>query len=104
MNLRLGMNVQKETGFLGGGWQMVQGDPFLFKVMMDMKVEETLREAETRRLLRQASIDRHGWLFRQGCWLLCQAGRLLVILGRRLQEYGTSQSVSLETAKVSGHG
>ena len=77
---------------------MVHGDPYLFKALMDMKVEETLREAETRRMLRQASIDRRGWLLRQGCGLLCRVGRLLVILGQRLQEYDASQSVSLESA------
>ena len=77
---------------------MVQGDSRLFRVMMDMKVEETLREAETRRMLRQSGIDRRGWLLRQGCWLLCGVGRLLVILGRRLQQYEASQSVSLESA------
>ena len=77
---------------------MVYVNPYLFKMMMDMKVEETLREAETRRLLRQAGIDRRGWLLRQGCWLLCGVGRLMVILGQRLQQYGASQPVTLESA------
>ena len=77
---------------------MVYGDPNLFKVLMDIKVEETLREAETRRLLHEAGIDGRGWLLRQGCWLLCQVGRLLVNLGQRLQQYDASQPVSLESA------
>jgi hypothetical protein len=77
---------------------MIYGDPNLFKVLMDIKVEETLREAETRRSVRQASIDRRGWLLRQGCWLLCQVGRMLVNLGRRLQQYDASPPVSLESA------
>ena len=43
------------------------------------------REAER---WRRTRIGRSDWLHRQGCWLLCWLGRMLVRLGRRLEHYG----------------
>jgi len=74
---------------------------FLIAQMVDMRLEEELCQAETRRLLREAGIDRRGWLARPGCWLLCQVGRLLVALGRRLEQYGLHGSLKLD-GKVAG--
>ena len=75
---------------------------FLIAQMVDMRLEEELRQAETRRLLREAGIDRRGWLARPGCWLLCQVGRLLVALGRRLEQYGLHGSLKLDGKVASG--
>jgi hypothetical protein len=59
---------------------------FFAQWLMEMRVEEALRTAELNRWLREAGIQRRGWLSRQGCWLLCQLGRLLVVLGQYLQK------------------
>lgn len=59
---------------------------FFAQRLIELRVEEALRAAERNRLLREAGIQRQGWLSRQGCWLLCQLGRLLVALGQRLQK------------------
>jgi len=59
---------------------------FFAQRLMEMRVEEALRAAELHRLLREAGIQRQGWLSRPGCWLLYQLGRLLVALGQRLQK------------------
>ena len=77
---------------------MVQGNDYAVKSLMDTMVEERLREAEARRLLRLAGLGRRGWLLRQGRRLLYQVGRVLVILGQRLQQWDASRSASLESA------
>jgi hypothetical protein len=56
--------------------------------------QDLLREAETYRLLRQAGIGRPGWSSRQVCWLLSRLGRVLVVLGRRLERYEGSPATS----------
>jgi hypothetical protein len=65
------------------------------KAVMDLRVADALQDAESRALLRQATIQPRTWLPQQGCWLLCQLGHLLVALGRRLEQYGGLQPLSL---------
>jgi hypothetical protein len=67
--------------------------PDLQKRLEDRRRLEATRDAENWRLVRLARRQHPGWLSRQGCWLLCQTGRLLVQLGRRLQAYGAPQPV-----------
>jgi hypothetical protein len=66
------------------------------KALTDLRVEERLREAEMRRLVRQARGRRQGWGTQPICWLLGHLGRLLVALGRRLQQVSAAQSLSFE--------
>ena len=60
---------------------------------------EQRRRAEMRqtaarwRLLRQSRSGERPWLARSGCWLLCQAGRILVRLGQRLESLGSVQAL-----------
>jgi hypothetical protein len=81
---------------------------FLTEQETEMKVQEALREAGRRRLLREARIDQRGWLPRQGCRLLCRMGRLLVTLGQQLQRLGPPQTLLLEgqinRSMLSGNG
>ena len=71
-------------------------DPFIAQMLMEMRVEERLRRAEIRRQLREAGVRRQRWLSRQACWLLCQVGRLLVVVGARLQRRYQVPSLSLK--------
>jgi hypothetical protein len=70
--------------------------------LADMRAEEALHRAEIRRLIREAGIVDRGWWSRQRCWLLCQLGRLLVAVGRRLKQYGAAGALSLEGKAVGG--
>jgi len=69
---------------------------YLYEREMQSKHREALRQAEQRRLLRQARTAQRHWLPRPGCWLLCHLGRLLVNLGQQLQRYAQPGSISLE--------
>lgn len=80
---------------------MLHKDPcltntYLARRIVDGHIREVMIWRESCRLLRAAGIDQRGWLARGVCWLLCQLGRLLVTLGRRLQRYGQRGSVLLE--------
>ena len=77
---------------------------YLAKVLMDMNVQEVARRRERRRLLREAGVHKRGWLSRQGCWLLCQLGRLLVALGQQLEQYGQPGILLLEGQVNGGYG
>jgi hypothetical protein len=68
------------------------------RLMVDRMVEERLEQAERLRMVRQAGAGGHAWVLRLGCWLLSRVGRLLVIIGRRLEQYGAPRPVSLESA------
>jgi len=59
------------------------------EAIMAMWVEESLRQAEARRLLRQVQGDRQQWLLRVGARLLYGLGHVLVSLGRQLQRYAS---------------
>ena len=63
--------------------------PDLVKRVEKRRREEAMNQAECWRLLRRTGIDRRGWLSIQVCRLLCQLGRLLITLGRRLESYGS---------------
>lgn len=76
-------------------------DLYVAEQMMRVRAEEEQRRAEFRTLLRQAGIERQGWLSRPSGWLLCQLGRLLVALGERLKRYGRPESLPLK-AQMNG--
>ena len=59
--------------------------------LMDLRVHEERRQAELRRLQREARRLDQGWLSRQSCRLLCQLGSLFVSLGVRLLHAGLPQ-------------
>ncbi len=69
---------------------MMFPNPDLYKRIAEERMRDCLRQAEVRRLLREAGIDQRGWMARQSCRLLCQLGHLLVALGRRLERYEAS--------------
>jgi len=72
-------------------------DDFIFgDRLMEQRVKEEHRQAEVRRLQREAMAGRQGWLSQQRGWVLCQVGRWLESLGQRLQQYGLPQTSSLE--------
>jgi hypothetical protein len=81
---------------------MLHLDLYAADELMETVVAERLAEAEGHRLLRQAQAGRRGRLYRQGACLLAQVGRLLVALGRRLEQVGSAQPVSLEPAEMLG--
>lgn len=70
-------------------------DLFFLEREVQTRMQEAQRDAENRRLLRSVKMDQRRWLPRQGCWLLCQLGRLLVALGQHLQRYGHPQTFTL---------
>ena len=62
----------------------------------DIFLEKVEQQAETARLLREAGIERQSrvsWLM---CRMLCGTGRLLVSLGRTLQQRYEVPSLTLE--------
>jgi hypothetical protein len=71
-------------------------DVYIAERSMERHAEEAARHSEFRRMLREANIERRGWLSRQGCWLLCQIGRLLVAVGHRLEQSGMPQPLPVE--------
>jgi hypothetical protein len=71
-------------------------DQYLTERLMRECVEEALQTAEMNRWVREAGLQRQGWLSRTGCWLLCRLGRLLEAWGQRLQERYQLPPLSLE--------
>ena len=66
---------------------MVFPNDYLMRYLAEERMRDGLRQAETRRLLRQAGNDRRGRPSRPVCRLLAGLGHLLVALGRRLERY-----------------
>ncbi len=66
-------------------------DCYLAERLMDLHVQEEQRQAELRRLQREARRTHQGQQSRRSCWLLCQLGSLLVSLGVRLLHAGLPQ-------------
>ena len=52
----------------------------LYKQMEDRRRAEKRRDAELSWLLKQGKRYPQHWLPRQGCWVLCQAGRWMVVV------------------------
>ena len=63
--------------------------------------KDRLREAATRRMLRQAGLVQPGWVSCQVCRLLSHLGHLLVVLGKRLQRYAMPAIPSAEQQRTS---
>ena len=82
---------------------MPVSDFYLAQQMMEMKVAEQVREAETRRLIRQMGGGQPTWLIRAACWLLRHVGRTLVVFGRWLQQSAARRSLTLDPAQSLSH-
>jgi hypothetical protein len=78
---------------------MVQMNSYEAQAMMRMSVEERLREAEVRRLVRLVQGDRPGWLMRQGLALLYGLGRMLIAVGQCLQQSASAPTGALGSEK-----
>jgi hypothetical protein len=75
---------------------MTYQDFRLSKELVLMHGERLQRRAETRSLLRQAGLMQPSWLDHQRSWLLCQLGRGLVAMGKRLEQHGLPESVPVK--------
>ena len=62
----------------------------------DRQLKESRQQAKTHRLARELRNEHPGWVARQGRWLLCQSGRLLLAAGRRLERQGLPQTSLVE--------
>ena len=62
--------------------------PDLLKRMNDLRRHDAETRADRWRLTRLATGSQLDWVSRQRCWLLCQLGRTMVQLGRRLEAQG----------------
>jgi hypothetical protein len=78
-------------------------DLHLVQQVMEMKVAEHVRKAETRRLIRQVRGGQPTWLVRAACWLLGGAGSTLVLVGQWLQTSAARRWLSLDPAQSLGH-
>lgn len=82
---------------------MLTENCYLAQLMMEMKVAEEVRQAETRRLIRQMGGGRPTWLARGAWWLLRQVGRALVSVGQWLQQSAAPRSLNLDSTRSLGH-
>ena len=64
--------------------------------LMYQRVEEELRQAELRRLAREAGGTHQGWLRERTFMVLDQLGSLLVSMGQRLKQAGQAQPISTQ--------
>ncbi len=71
-------------------------DVYIAEQTMDQSVAERLHQAETRRLVRQLTPSRQNGLSREGRWLVCKLGYLLVTLGAWLERFGQPASCRAE--------
>ncbi len=71
-------------------------DLYVVERMAALRIEEEHRQAEARRLQKQARMAHQGWLFRQRCWILSQLGRLFVSLGERMLQADLTQPLALD--------
>ena len=62
----------------------------------DRQLKESRHQAKTHRLARELRKEHPGWVARQGRWLLCQSGRLLLAAGGRLEQQGLPQTRLVE--------
>ena len=71
-------------------------DVYLNQQVEQQRRQAALQRAVVERLLREASVDQRGWFSRQSARLVSRFGHLLVVLGERLERYGSpSRSQSL---------
>ena len=77
---------------------MLQSDLYVSEQTMHKRLHERRQDQEVRNLRKRTAALHPSWLTRQVCRLLCGTGSLLVALGKRLERYDLSQSVSLEEA------
>ena len=66
------------------------------QVILKRHLEERRQQADTHRLARELRKEHPGWVARQGRWLLCQTGRLMLAAGRRLERQGLPQTSRIE--------
>ena len=66
---------------------MFLASPEMVKRIVEQSITEGLKEVETRRLLREAGMDRRSRISRQVRWLLSRMGHLFMTLGRLLERY-----------------
>lgn len=64
--------------------------------LMYQRVEEELRQAELRRLDREAGVTGQGWLRERTFGVLDQLGSLLVSMGQRLKEASQAELISTQ--------
>lgn len=69
---------------------MLFPSPDIAQRILEERVRDSLRKAETRRLLCEAGIDQRGRVSRWMCRLLAGLGCLLVTVGERLQRLAES--------------
>ena len=76
---------------------MLSTDLRAVNALMDMRLDEVQRQAESHSLRQQAGLTEQIWFYEQRCWLLAQAGQLLTLLGRRLEQFGLPESFPVES-------
>jgi hypothetical protein len=67
------------------------------RALMDMRLDEARRDAEQRKMLREAGLLQWRWFDRQFCRLAGRLGQTLVVVGRRLQRVAYPQGPSLNS-------
>jgi len=60
----------------------------LYKRVEDERRADQRRDAEIWRLLHRGQHRPEHWLYHTRCWLLCQAGKWMVRLGREMERAG----------------
>ena len=75
---------------------MWTNDLYSTQVILDRHLKELRQQGDTYRLAREVRKDHPAWVARQGRRLLCQAGRLLLAAGQRLEQRGLPQTRLVE--------
>jgi hypothetical protein len=73
---------------------MLHLDPVLARAAMDLRLAESLHQAEAHRLVRQAHCQRPTWYTLTR--ILTRLGRVLILVGQRLQQTGSAPPAALE--------
>lgn len=68
--------------------------------MLEVHAQELLHLAAAERLARETSVPPRRRLYRLKCRWLCGLGRLLVVLGRRLQRVGLPPAVAMDERMI----
>ena len=75
---------------------MWSNDLYSTQVIVERHLKELRQQGDTYRLAREVRKEHPAWAARQGRWLLCQSGRLLLAAGRRLERKGLPQTSPVE--------